>query len=198
MFWGPMEKADIRDGMTWIRVRHKRPKPTQVGGDLEEKPEVSKKPLQWRSKAGLAEDDRKPSALPLGEDVAPPPPSLEGAKPPPFPADEDIPPPPPIDGSKITKAKTEDQILRKRGDPPKRPSLIPPPLGVKLAESNIKPPTPVVDESSDSDGAPPPPPKPPKCPWTEEWDPDYKRLYYLHIDGRSQWEVPNEYWRNEA
>ena len=47
-----MEKADIRDGMTWIRVRHKRPKPTKVGGgDLEEKPEVSKKPLPWRSKA---------------------------------------------------------------------------------------------------------------------------------------------------
>ena len=47
-----MEKADIRDGMTWIRVRHKRPKPTKVGGgDLEEKPQVSKKPLLWRSKA---------------------------------------------------------------------------------------------------------------------------------------------------
>ena len=48
-----MEKADIRDGMTWIHVRRKRPKPTQVGGgDLEEKPQVSKKPLQRRSKAG--------------------------------------------------------------------------------------------------------------------------------------------------
>ena len=146
----------------------------------------------------LAKDDRKPPALPLGEDVAPPPPSLEGAKPPPFPADEDIPPPPPTDVSKITKAKTEDQTSRKRGDTPKRPSLIPPPLGVKLAENNVKPPTPVVDESSDSDGAPPPPPNPPKCPWTEEWDPNYKRLYYLHIDVRSQWEVPAGYWRNEA
>ena len=44
--------TDIHDGTTWICVRHKRPKPPQVGGgDLEGKPEVSKKPLQGRSKA---------------------------------------------------------------------------------------------------------------------------------------------------
>lgn len=46
--------------------------------------------------------------------------------------------------------------------------------------------------------APPPPPKTPKCPWSEHWDPNHKQLYYEHLDGRSQWEVPEGYWKNDA
>ena len=83
----------------------------------------------------------------------------------------------------------EGKAMKKKA--PIRPSMIPLPPGVKGAEDCR--PLPAVTLDDDDDVLPPPP-----CPWTEHWSDEHQALYYIHEDGRSDWEVPeSEFWKND-
>ncbi|GMH95180.1 hypothetical protein TL16_g13095 [Triparma laevis f. inornata] len=112
-------------------------------------------------------------------------------------------------GGKVGSKKNRKNIEK---EAPKRKSMFSIPKehleDAPIGPPKIPPPIPEDEDDDDDDVGPPPfpppaaeaslPPPKPVCQWTEEWDAEFRAIYYLNIDGfTSTWDMPDDFWREE-